>query len=335
MKERKGRRKMVALWILLLLLAGLIGAWWLMIRMPGESPGPDLPPAGPEVRTLADALREHVETLAGHFGGRGADHPERLAKAADHLEEQWREAGLTVSRQPFAANGHDWTNLEVTLQGRSRPQEVWVVGAHYDAWGGLPGADDNASGAAAALELAKSLKGARLGATVKVVLFANEEPPYYRTEHMGSVVHARRMMESTEQVMGMLSLEMLGFYRDDPGSQDYPTPFSWFYPDRGNFIAFVGNVSSRDLVRQCVASFRESSTFPSEGAALPSFIPGAGWSDHWAYWQEGVPAVMVTDTAFFRNPNYHEPTDRPETLDYERMARVVAGLERVILELAR
>jgi len=162
----------------------------------------------------------------------------------------------------------------------------------------------------------------------------NEEPPHFRTEEMGSRAYARRCRERKENVVAMLSLETIGCYSDEPGSQKYPFPFGLFYPSEGNFIAFVGNVSSRSFVRRCVATFREKAAFPSEGGALPGFVPGVGWSDHESFWENGYPGLMVTDTAPFRYAHYHRKADTPDQLDFERCARVVSGVEHVLRDLA-
>src|SRR5262249_21271394 len=161
-----------------------------------------------------------------------------------------------------------------------------------------------------------------------------EEPPYFQTPAMGSAVYARRCRERGEKVVAMLGLETIGYYTDRPGSQRYPFPFGLFYPKTGDFVAFVGNTGSRALVHRAVAAFRAGAPFPSEGAAAPAALQGVGWSDHWSFWQEGYPAVMVTDTAPFRNPDYHTPRDVPDRLAYAPMARVVAGLVRVVEALA-
>ena len=147
---------------------------------------------------------------------------------------------------------------------------------------------------------------------------------------MGSVVHAR----SDPTVVAAVSLETLGMYTEERGSQSYPFPLSVFYPNTGNFVTFVGNVRSRRLVRRMGRTFRESEDFPTRGGSGPGWITGLGWSDHWAYWKEGVPAVMVTDTALFRNPHYHERSDTPETLDPVAIARVVRGMTEVVKTLA-
>jgi Zn-dependent M28 family amino/carboxypeptidase len=230
--------------------------------------------------------------------------------------------------------GSPTPNFEVEVRGSSLPSEIIVVGAHYDAFQGTPGADDNASGVAAALALARAGAGKARARTVRFVFFVNEEPPTFQTAQMGSWVYAKACRARGDNIVAMLSLETIGYYSTAGRSQQYPRPMGLLYPSTGDFVAFVGNVSSRSLVRRCVGLFRERAQFPSEGAALPEGIPGVGWSDHWAFWQEGYPAIMVTDTAPFRNPGYHNAADRPETLDYDRMSRVVEGLERVIEELA-
>lgn len=170
--------------------------------------------------------------------------------------------------------------------------------------------------------------------SVRFVLFVNEEPPFFQTEQMGSLVYARRCRQRNERVTAMLSLETIGYYSDKKGSQQYPAPFNMFYPDTGNFIGFIGNIESKSLIKQATAGFRRHAKFPSQGGAIPDAVAGVGWSDHWAFWQAGYPALMVTDTAPFRYPYYHDPRDKPGRLDYERMARVVEGLENVVADLA-
>jgi Zn-dependent M28 family amino/carboxypeptidase len=225
-------------------------------------------------------------------------------------------------------------NLEVRLPGADTGGETVVVGAHYDSVGGSPGADDNASGVAAVLELARILHGAVYRKTIRLVLFVNEEPPFFQTGDMGSVVYARQLRSERVAVAAMISLETIGFYSDVPGSQKYPVLLGLFYPNHGNFIGFVGNPESRTLVRQSIRKFRETTNFPSEGVAAPADWPGVGWSDHWSFWREQYPAIMVTDTALFRYPYYHTPFDTADRVDFEKMARVVDGVRRVVESLA-
>jgi Zn-dependent M28 family amino/carboxypeptidase len=271
--------------------------------------------------------------LADHIGPRNLYFMQSLSQAADFIENRFKEYGYTVERETFECEGKSCHNLKVEIPGTRLPQEVIVVGAHYDSAGDSPGANDNATGVTALLALAQTFSKERPARTLRFVAFANEEPPFFKSDHMGSRVHAKRYREGHETVMAMLSLETIGYYSDVKGSQIYPPPLSLFYPSTGNFIAFVGNLSSRSLLRQVITSFRRNALFPSEGAALPSWIPGVDWSDHWSFWKEGYPAVMVTDTAPFRYPEYHSFSDTPDKIDYERLARVVAGLEKVIGEL--
>jgi Zn-dependent M28 family amino/carboxypeptidase len=239
-----------------------------------------------------------------------------------------------LRREPIPGAPGDPANLVLDLAGK-QPGPWLVLGAHYDtARGGTRGANDNGSGTAAALVLARRLATAPHALPVRVVLFANEEMPYFQTDAMGSLVHARGCKARGEQLRAMFSLETMGYFSDEPGSQKYPSPLDHVYPDRGNFIAFVGNAASRSLVRDSIERFRRHATVPSEGGALPSVLPGVGWSDHWAFWQQGYQAVMVTDTALFRDPTYHRTSDIASNLDFERLARVVVGLEKVVLELA-
>lgn len=293
-----------------------------MTAMPGRSHTGPLPALTSEEKALAERLRRHVEDLARTQRNTDLERPARYIAAA------FAAHGLTPALQHFESGGRTVSNVEVS----SRQTSFIVVGAHYDTVPGSPGADDNASGVAALIELAGLLGKEAL--PVRFVAFANEELPYFMGPEMGSWMSAKRARDRGETVRAMLALEMLGYYRDEPGSQRYPPPLGLFYPDRGNFIAFVGDLGTRPLVRQVIESFRRNTAFPSEGVAAPSFVPGVTWSDHWSFRNQGFPAIMVTDTAFNRYPHYHLPSDTPEKLDYERLARVTLGLAGVIRELA-
>ena len=272
--------------------------------------------------------------LAEEIGERNVfRRPRQLARAADYVEAEWAEMGYEVERQVYEVFGTTCCNLEAELRGTTSPEEIVVIGAHYDSVVGTPGANDNASGVAALLTLAREFSHRKPGRTLRFVAFVNEEPPCFQTEKMGSWVYARRCRQRGEKVTAMLSLETIGYYSDAPGSQQYPPLVGLLYPSKGNFIAFVGNTRSRDLVRRVVGAFRRSEPFPSEGGALPQLIPGIGFSDHWSFCQEGYSAVMVTDTAMYRYPYYHEPEDTLDKIDFERLARVVRGLHAVIAAL--
>jgi hypothetical protein len=304
-----------------------------MISMPGKSHTGPLPPLSPKQTELSVALRRDIVELAEKIGERNTIHYGALQKAADYIERELSVAGK-VSRQPYTASGRVCENLEVELPGKSSPAEIVVVGGHYDSVFGCAGANDNASGTAGVLALARSLAKTAPARTLRFVAFVNEEPPHFQTVDMGSRVYAKRCRERNENVVAMLSLETIGYFSDAEGSQKYPPPLGLFYPSKGNFIAFVGNVGSRALVHRCIRVFRDRAPFPSEGAAVPSFLPGVGWSDHESFWAYDYPGVMVTDTAPFRYPHYHQIGDTPDKIDYDRCARVVDGVEQVVRELA-
>jgi Zn-dependent M28 family amino/carboxypeptidase len=278
--------------------------------MPGSSYRGSLEFTADE-KALAARLRAHVEALAERE--RNGD----LEPAARYIEQQLAK----TTAQTFRSGGRTVRNIEAGAGSV-------VVGAHYDSVPGCPGADDNASGVAVLIELARTALPARF------VAFANEEMPYFETEEMGSQVWAREARRRGERISAMLSLEMLGYYRDAPGTQHYPPPLGWLYSDRADFIGFVGDLGARRLVRRAIAAFRRHAEFPSEGVAAPAFIPGVTWSDHWSFRSQGYAAIMITDTAFNRYPHYHRPSDTPEKLDYLRMARVTLGLAALIKELA-
>jgi hypothetical protein len=332
---RFGRRaQMFTLGLVALPLIAAGATWAYVVRMPGSSFAGALPTLTDEEATIRDATKHDVEKLAGEIGERNHRHPIALNESAMFIEGELAAAGYEVKRQSYEALGMTFHNLEAALPGSERPEEIVVIGAHYDSALDCPAANDNGSGVAALLALARAFAGEPQPRTVRFVAFANEEPPHFQEPAMGSLHYADGCAERDENVVAMLSLETMGYYRDEEGSQQYPFPFSLFYPSRGDFIGFVGDTSSRDLVHRVVESFRRHAQFPSEGAALPASVPGADWSDHWSFFRRGYPAVMVTDTAPFRYPHYHMPEDTPDKVDYERLARVVGGLEKVIRDLA-
>jgi Zn-dependent M28 family amino/carboxypeptidase len=199
---------------------------------------------------------------------------------------------------------------------------------------GCKAANDNASGVAAVLELAKYFSENPQSRTIRFVAFTNEEPPFFWTKYMGSYVYAKECKSKNEKITAMLTPETIGCYSDKKGSQNYPFPLNLYYPSKGNFIAFVANSKSKELTKQCVKTFRENAQFPSIGACLPMIVPRIGSSDHWSFWRMGYPALMVTDTAPYRYRHYHKTTDNMENMDFNKMARVVDGLKNVITELA-
>ena len=309
----------------------LVGAWAEMIRMPGESHAGALAPLDEGTKILAATMDVDLTHLAGALGERNVDRaPLALAQAADWIEASLVSSGYAPQRQTFEVRQVPCSNLEVELTGAHEPSAIVLVGAHYDTAFGTPGADDNGSGVVALLALARHYAGTHRPKTLRFVFFVNEEPPFFWGPDMGSVRYARRSRARNEDLRAMLALETLGHFDDAPASQRYPFPMSALYPDRGNFVAFVGNTDSRELVRRSVATFRQTTPFPSEGAALPDKTTGVGWSDHEPFWNQGYPALMVTDTALFRGTHYHKQGDVRAVVDVERLARVTVGLEHVL-----
>lgn len=307
--------------------------------MPGKNVSHAASLSADEV-ALGDDLRADVEKLAGQIGERNMVHYTQLNDAADFIENSFSRAGLQPRRDTYDLHGRSCHNIEVEIRGGS--PEILLIGAHYDSVFGSPGANDNGSGVAAMLALARRFAGKSEGRltqapcrTLRFVAFVNEEPPYFLTDEMGSFVYAGRCKAHGDQISAMISLETIGYFSDAPHSQTYPSlGLGVLYPTVGNFIGFVANVHSRSLLRRAIALFRKHAKIPSEGAALPSFIPGVSWSDQWAFWQHGYPGIMITDTAPFRYPHYHSATDTPDKLDYDRFTLVVTGMEKVIEELA-
>jgi Zn-dependent M28 family amino/carboxypeptidase len=331
----QGKKEWLRLVAILACLVIFIGsALFYMTSMPGKTFAGPLPPLSTGEVVLAGNLRKTATYLAGNIGERNIIAYPQLQVTATFIESWFKSLGYEVKSQEYVVQMRKVSNISVEIPGSTKSGEIIVVGAHYDTVYDCPGADDNTSGIAALLELARLLRESHPTRTIRFVAFVNEEPPWFQTESMGSLVYAREAHRKHENIVAAISLETIGMYSDRPGSQQYPEPMGLLYPDRGNFIGFVGNLSSRGLVRKAIRVFRQTGSIPSEGSAAPEFLSGVGWSDHWSFWQEGYPAIMVTDTAPFRNPNYHRPTDKPDTLDYDRMARVVSGLREVVLSLA-
>jgi hypothetical protein len=323
--------------VLLLMLGAAYGALHYTTGVPGRSHSGPLPPLTQEERALAVVLKRHIETIAARE--HNIRHYDELEKTARYIEATLASYGYSLGRQEFVVDGHTVRNVDVVIEPHADITDpgVIVVGAHYDSVVGSPGANDNGSGVAAVIELARLLRDLNGIAErrVRLVLFVNEEPPYFKTEDMGSLHYARALAEQKEKVVAMYSLETIGFYTSASASQRYPAPFSLIFPDRGDFVAFVGTPFSRALVWETIRSFRSHTPFPSIGGVAPDIVPGIDWSDHWSFEQFNFPAMMVTDTAPFRYPHYHQLTDTPDKIDVESLARVVKGMERVIRDAVR
>ena len=311
-----------------------LAIWLLTVRMPGPVFVGPLPPLTSEQEVLRARLERHVRALAGEIGVRSDDEYVKVQRAAAYIERELRALGYAVVSQEFSAGQRTYRNLEATLGGTTLRQQVVVLGAHYDTAEEAPGADDNASGVAGVLELARLFAGRPQARTIRFVFFPNEEPPWFATSDMGSRHYAADARARNDQIVAMLSIESIGYYDTDPGTQRYPFPLNYAYPDVGDFIGFVSNLKSRGLLHRAISAFRAHAHFPTQGAAAPAWVPGVWWSDHWAFWLEGYPAIMISDTAPYRNPFYHTAQDTPDRLDYDRTARVVDGLAHVVRALA-
>lgn len=306
-----------------LLVAGLFLSLWLFLTRPFDfsvGRSAELPTAEPA------ALEKHVIKLSKEFVPRDWTHPEILHAAASYIRDEFRRASSRVEFQTFQVQGQEYHNV-IAEFGTSDSAGTIIVGAHYDADGAFPAADDNASGVAGLLELSRLLALHPPPGKVLLVAYALEEMPFFKTEFMGSMVHASSLQKAGEPVHLMISLEMIGYFSDAPGSQSYPLPLlHLFYPSRGDFIAVVGPLSLSPGTVQLKRAFRRSVELPVHSINAPAFVPGVDFSDHQSFWVHGFDAVMITDTAFFRNHAYHTAADTAERLDYERMAQVVSGV---------
>ena len=323
------------------IIASALIAHHVMFRMPGTSHTGPLPPITQQQLELAANLQQHVTHLASTIGERNTRHPNNLNAAADYIQQHLTNLGYNPQRQTYnITHPYDQTplpchNIEIEITGSTHPDRIVIIGAHYDSVPSSPGANDNAAGTAALLELARILQNSNPKHTLRLVAFTNEEPPYFTTENQGSYVYAKRSADRNENITAMLSIDGLGYYNDQPNTQNYPQPFATFYPDTANFVGFVGNLRSAPLLRTAVASFRSHTAFPSEGAAVPGFIEGAGWSDHYSFWQFGYPGIMITDTLPFRYKHYHDYSDTPDQLNYQHMARITQGIAHILADLAQ
>jgi hypothetical protein len=294
-----------------------------------------LPPPSSAIQALAEELRRDITILATDIGERHTRKPKSLRLAEDFCASALSKAGYEVTRYPFDADDMTCHNVEVTLRGTTHPDRIILLGAHYDSVWNCPAANDNGSGIAGTLAIARRLAGKPLPCTVRFVCFANEEPPHFHTETMGSWVYAKVCKQRGDDIRAMFTLETIGCFLHEKGSQRWPaTPFAKLLPDTGNFILCVGNTHSAPHVKQAAKAFRNRTPLPMLSVAIPNSLGDMGWSDHWGFQQEGYPAFMITDTALFRYNHYHKSTDTPDRLDYISMAHVVDGMLAATIALA-
>ena len=325
------RRRIIRFMLLVFLIAVLLlFALWFWVTQPLFSPAATASQGVVE----PTRLEAHVRKLSEELVPRDESHVENLDRVAAYIKNEFSQTDAVVSEQPYQVRGHMYRN--VIAQFGPDTEERIVVGAHYDTAGPLPGADDNASGVAGLIELAHLLNRQQLQLRVEMVAFTLEEPPYFRTAQMGSSIHAESLRTENKRVKAMLCLEMIGYFSDAPNSQRLPAAaLSAFYPSTGNFIGVVGQLGDWSLVRQTKAAMQHSSPLPVYSINAPIFVTGVDFSDHLNYWNAGYSAVMITDTAFYRNRNYHSAEDTAEKLDYKRMAMVVEGVYAAVKELAK
>lgn len=296
----------------------------------------DLPALAWDEAAVRTELSAIVRTLAETIGPRSYKDPANLETAARFISRRLVSLGYHVTEQPYQAGELTVRNIIAERRGTEEPDRVIVVGAHYDTVAGSPGADDNASGVAVLLELARLHADTRFRKTVRFVGFTLEEPPFFRSSRMGSRVYARALKDRGEQVEAMVCLESVGYFSQEPGSQSFPWLVFWLrwrYPTTGNFLTVVSDADSQPLQRQVREALTARMALPVETYAAPWWVPGVDWSDHGSFWNEGYPAVMLTDTALFRNPHYHRATDLPERLDYGVMTELVRGLGDALISL--
>lgn len=285
-------------------------------------------------KELVERLKSHVYKLSEEIGDRSVFNYNKLKSSADYITTQFKNLGLDVQFQEYFLYNKATRNIIATKKGKADTNKTIIIGAHYDTCFN-PGADDNASSVAVVLELARVLAEQELNLNIKFISFVNEEPPFFKTDQMGSFVYVKEARERGEDIKAVVILESVGFYSNRLFSQRYPPFFGFFFPNRANFIAIVGNFSSRWLVKKIKSDFKKNSNFPIESLVTLGFVPGVDFSDHWSFWKNGYSAVMITDTAFYRYPHYHKSTDTYEKLNYQNMAALVKGLEYVLLELAK
>lgn len=306
----------------------LIFILWFMLTQPVwvSATKQNVPKADPQA--LYHSVKTLSETLPPRYGTE-----EALQPTIEWIETQLAQYGQPT-RQSYQVGKETFHNI--VLNFGPDTNEVIVVGAHYDTAHGLPGADDNGSGVAGVIELARFLSEEKLSKQVELVAYTLEEPPYFRTHSMGSFVHAESLQKAQRKVLLMISLEMIGYFSDEPGSQEYPAPMlNKLYPTKGDFIAIVGNVVNMGVTRRVKKSFKAATDLPVYSINAPTMIPGIDFSDHQNYWKLNFPAVMVTDTAFARNQAYHTAEDTADRLDYKKMAQVVEATYATVLEFAQ
>ncbi len=322
----------------LFLLISIIFVFWLSLMPKTVSADLDEPLTETQ-QLIAEEIKRDVEQLAVTIGERNMHTPGSMNSAAAFLEERFSSMGYRIKKHQYTLrrgiySGRTAVNIVAEIPGSELKGEIIVIGAHYDTMPGSPGANDNASGVAVLLAAANQMANSEPERTIRFIAFANEEPPFFQTSDMGSYAYARRSSELEENIVAMIALDGLGYYDDSDGSQSYPLPGLGFaYSDRADFIGLVTRLSDLGLLRKMSGVFKDEKLIPSESAALPGFLPGVNWSDHWSFWQYDYNAMLITDTLPFRDPAYHSSDDTPDRLDYDNMTRLTTVLVYAIEKL--
>jgi Zn-dependent M28 family amino/carboxypeptidase len=321
--------KGVLLVLVLLFIVFLFFSYWYMMKCEGNWKGEPLEKQmKAELSKMKKGMELDIEYLQ-KLGPRNSENDtsyKQLRQSEEWIREKWESQGYTVKKQTFSYKGKEYSNLEIEIKGRIAPSEIIIVSAQYDTLPDSPGANNNGSGLAILFQLSQLLRKHNPERTLRLLNFVNEEDPFFGTEMMGSYQYAKSCRQRVEDIRVMLSLDALGVYKDEPGSQRLPFPFSIFYPDHGNFLAFIGNLQSRKYMVEVSKGFKKGSSFPIKVGVAPEWAKGAAWSDHSSFWKFGYPGIMVTDTGGFRSPYHTTKEDTMEKLNFEAMSRIVIGM---------
>jgi len=321
--------KKVLFLLVILFIAFLFFSYWYMIKCEGNWHGEPLEKKmESELNEIKKSMESDIDYLQ-RLGPRNSENDtnyKQLRQCEEWIKQRWEAQGYVVKNYTYSVKGKEYSNLELEIRGRVSPSEIIIVSAQYDTLPDSPGANNNGSGMAILFQLSRLLRNHTPDRTIRLIEFVNEEPPFFGTEKMGSFQYAKRCRQQGEDIRVMLSLDALGIYKNEPGSQKLPFPFSMFYPDRGNFLAFIGNLRSRKYMLEISRGFKKGSSFPIQVGVVPEWVKASDWSDHRSFWQFGYPGIMVTDTGGFRSPFHTTKEDTMEKLNFEAMSRIVIGM---------
>jgi hypothetical protein len=327
MQSRKLKKALFSL--VILFIAFLFLSYWYMMKCEGNWRGDPLEKKMKmefiEIKKGMESDIEYLQILGPRNSENDASY-KQLRKCEEWIRQRWESQGFTVKKHTFSVEGKDYSNLEIEIKGRTLPSEIIIISAQYDTLPDSPGANNNGSGMAILFAVSNLLRNYNPDRTIRLIEFVNEEDPFFGSEKMGSYQYAKKCRQKGEDIRVMLSLDALGIYKNETGSQKLPFPFSMFYPDRGNFLAFIGNLNSRKYMKEATRGFKKGSSFPIEAGVVPKWVEGAGWSDHLSFWKFGYPGIMVTDTGGFRSPSHTTKEDTMEKLNFEAMSRIVIGM---------